>query len=153
MLGLFFLRYASNRFDTITPQAIAEFEAAQHSRNSESLEEVYLRLCGYYLPDAARFDSLLQLSGEENCVKAVKDAMIAFEKANPDAGIELPKNDYEKIPDATLRKILREVARITVAQGDTFGKIYEYFLGKFALSEGQKGGGILYTNLRCKIDC
>lgn len=140
MLGLFFLRYASNRFDTITPQATAEYEATKDSRNAETLEEIYLRLCGYYLPEAARFNTLLSLSGEDNCIKAVKAAMEAFEQANPDAGIDLPKNDYEKIPDATLRKVLTEIARITVAEGDSFGKIYEYFLGKFALSEGQKGG-------------
>lgn len=140
MLGLFFLRYASIRFDAITPQVLAEFEATKNRRNAESLREIYLRLCGYYLPEAAHFDTLLNLSGEDNGVKAVKEAMRAFEEANPDAGIELPKNDYEKIPDATLRKVLREVSRITVAEGDTFGKIYEYFLGKFALSEGQKGG-------------
>lgn len=140
MLGLFFLRYASNRFDNLTTQVKAEFEATKESRNAETVEEIYMRLCGYYLPEAARFSTLLNLSGEENCIKAVKSAMEAFEQANPNAGIELPKNDYEKIPDATLRKVLVEVARITVAEGDKFGKIYEYFLGKFALSEGQKGG-------------
>ena len=140
MLGLFFLRYASNRFDALTPQVLAEYETTKNSRNVETIEEIYLRLCGYYLPEAARFDTLLNLSGEENCVKAVRSAMEAFEVANPDAGIELPQNDYEKIPGPTLRKVLVEVARITVAEGDTFGKIYEYFLGKFALSEGQKGG-------------
>ncbi|MPR37445.1 class I SAM-dependent DNA methyltransferase [Salmonirosea aquatica] len=140
MLGLFILRYASNRFNTITPQAVAENEASKNSRNTETIEETYLRLCGYYLPEASRFDTLLNLSGEENCVAAVKSAMDAFEQANPKAEIELPKNDYEKIPDATLREILREVAQIKVAEGDAFGKIYEYFLGKFALSEGQKGG-------------
>ncbi|QJD81539.1 type I restriction-modification system subunit M [Spirosoma rhododendri] len=140
MLGLFFLRYASNRFDRLTPQALVDYEATKDSRNAETIEAVYLRLCGYYLPEAARFDTLMNLSGEDNAIKAVKKAMEAFEQANPGAGIELPKNDYEKIPDATLRKILAEVARITMAEGDSFGKIYEYFLGKFALSEGQKGG-------------
>ncbi|RYC70017.1 type I restriction-modification system subunit M [Spirosoma sordidisoli] len=140
MLGLFFLRYASNRFDAITEKAVAEFEATKDSRNAETLEEIYFRLCGYYLPEAARFSTLLDLSGDDNAIQAVKEAMSAFEQANPEAGIELPKNDYEKIPDATLRRVLREVSRITVAEGDAFGKIYEYFLGKFALSEGQKGG-------------
>jgi len=66
--------------------------------------------------------------------------MDAFEKANPNADIVLPKNDYRKIPDKTLRDIIGEIATLTVAEGDVFGKIYEYFLGKFALSEGQKGG-------------
>jgi type I restriction enzyme M protein len=144
LLGLFFLRYASNRFDALAPVATAEFDAGQGRRNAESLEDIYLRLCGFYLPEAARFQTLIGLSGKDNAQQSVVDAMAAFEEANPkafgDTGIELPKNDYYKIPDPTLRGIITQISTLKVAEGDAFGKIYEYFLGKFALSEGQKGG-------------
>lgn len=140
LLGLFFLRYASNRFDSLSTQATAEFESNKDRRNAETLEEIYFRLCGFYLPQTARYQTLLDLSGEDNAQQSVIDAMDAFEEANPEADINLPKNDYRKIPDPTLRGVIAEIAAIKVAEGDVFGKIYEYFLGKFALSEGQKGG-------------
>lgn len=145
LLGLFFLRYASNRFNAVTPQAAQEFAAGQKRRNSETMEEVYKRLCGFYLPETARYETLLNLKGEDNAQQAVIDAMDAFEKANkdeanPGANITLPKNDYRKIPDAILRDILSTISEVKVSEGDGFGKIYEYFLGKFAISEGQKGG-------------
>jgi type I restriction enzyme M protein len=140
LLGLFFLRYASNRFNALTVQAEQEFEANKDSRNSETIEEVYKRLCGFYLPQAARYETLLNLTDADNIQQTVIDAMDAFEKENPLAGVTLPKNDYIKIPHKTLRDIINILSEIKVAEGDVFGKIYEYFLGKFALSEGQKGG-------------
>ncbi|MGH9852530.1 MAG: N-6 DNA methylase, partial [Blastocatellia bacterium] len=105
LLGLFFLRYASIRFNAIT-----------------------------------RYETLLKLTDADNAQQSVIDAMQAFEDENDSAGVTLPKNDYRKIPDPTLREIINKVSEVTVNEGDVFGKIYEYFLGKFALSEGQKGG-------------
>jgi type I restriction enzyme M protein len=88
---------------------------------------------------------LLKLTDADNIQQSVIDAMSAFEKANrdennPSTNITLPQNDYRKIPNPTLREIINKVSEVTVTEGDVFGKIYEYFLGKFALSEGQKGG-------------
>jgi type I restriction enzyme M protein len=144
LLGLFFLRYATNRFDALTAKAIAEFDAGKDRRNAETLEDIYFRLCGFYLPEAARFQTLMGLTEKENAQQSVIDAMDAFEEANDKAfgknKIELPDNDYRKIPDATLRGIISQISTINISEGDAFGKIYEYFLGKFALSEGQKGG-------------
>ena len=145
LLGLFFLRYASIRFNAVTPQAAREFEAGRNRRNSETIEEVYKRLCGFYLPEESRYETLLKLTDADNAQQSVIDAMSAFEAANrdennPSANITLPQNDYRKIPDKTLRDILNIISEVTVSEGDVFGKIYEYFLGKFALSEGQKGG-------------
>jgi type I restriction enzyme M protein len=140
LLGLFFLRYASNRFNAVTPQAAQEFAAGQNKRNSETIEEVYKRLCSFYLPKSARYETLLELKGSDNVQQAVIDAMTAFENENQSAGVTLPKNDYRKIPDAILRDIIGKISEVKVSEGDVFGKIYEYFLGKFALSEGQKGG-------------
>lgn len=145
LLGLFFLRYASIRFNAVAPQATLEFEAGRNRRNSETFKEVYKRMCGFYLPEKSRYETLLKLTEADKIQQSVIDAMSAFEKANrdesnPSANITLPQNDYRKIPDKTLRDILNIISDITVAEGDVFGKIYEYFLGKFALSEGQKGG-------------
>src|SRR6201988_5449292 len=56
LLSLFFLRYASNRFIALTKQAEREFEQQKDSRNSETLEDVYKRLAGFYLPSESRFE-------------------------------------------------------------------------------------------------
>jgi type I restriction enzyme M protein len=140
LLGLFFLRYASNRFNAMAAQAEQEFEAGKDSRNSEEIEEVYQRLCGFYLPPEARYENLLNLTDADNVQQAVIAAMTAFEEQNKSLEVSLPKNEYLKIPHKTLRDILNIVSEITFVEGDAFGKIYEYFLGKFALSEGAKGG-------------
>jgi type I restriction enzyme M protein len=147
LLGLFFLRYASNRFEAITPQAEKEFATGKSKRSAEALEDVYRRLCGFWLPEASRYETLLKLKDSDNVQKSVILAMELFENANGNSedasavdAITLPKNDYSKIPHATLRDIIGIVSEVSVAEGDAFGKIYEYFLGKFALSEGQKGG-------------
>ena len=145
LLGLFFLRYATNRYETMRPAAVAEWEAQQDDRNAEELEETLVRLIGFVVPEAAHYDrTLLQLKvGEVR--EGVIAAMEAFETAN-NAGvremsqIKLPGPDYRKMPPEVLRDLLGKVAEIRVTEGDVFGKIYEYFLGKFALSEGQKGG-------------
>jgi type I restriction enzyme M protein len=107
---------------------------------SKPIEDVYRGLCGFYLPEAARYETLLNLTDADNIQQAVIGAMTAFENENKDAGVKLPKNDYLKIPHKTLRDIIGIISGLEVAEGDVFGKIYEYFLGKFALSEGQKGG-------------
>jgi type I restriction enzyme M protein len=140
LLGLFFLRYASNRFNAVTGEAEREFEANKESRNSLTIEEIYKRLCSFYLPVEARYESLLNLNDAANVQQTVIEAMKAFEEENKSLVVSLPKNEYLKIPDKTLREILNILSEITAIEGDVFGKIYEYFLGKFALSEGQKGG-------------
>jgi type I restriction enzyme M protein len=140
LLGLFFLRYASNRFNALAEQAEQEFEANKESRNSETIEEVYKRLSGFYVPEAARYEVLLKLTDADKVREIVIAAMTAFEDENKLLDVSLPKNEYLKIPDNTLRDILGRVSEVTVVEGDAFGKIYEYFLGKFALNEGAKGG-------------
>jgi type I restriction enzyme M protein len=67
--------------------------------------------------------------------------MRAIEEHNPDLRDVLPKT-YGRLENATLTELLRLMNSIPMdIEGDAFGKIYEYFLGQFAMSEGQKGGG------------
>jgi type I restriction enzyme M protein len=146
ILGLFFLRYATNRFESLQPKVDAAF-AEQTGRNLLTREQLLAKLVGFQLPDTAHFDKALAgLSRDANVQEAVVAAMDAFEEANNvglAAGQEplrLPREAYRKIPDAVLADIIRTVGKVQAAEGDVFGQIYEYFLGKFALSEGQKGG-------------
>ena len=72
--------------------------------------------------------------------KAINRAMGGIEDYNPDLKGVLPK-DYSRVSDDILGELLRLLRTLPeVIEGDGFGLIYEYFLGKFALSEGRKGG-------------
>jgi type I restriction enzyme M protein len=95
-----------------------------------------------YLPDEARFSHLLTLAEGANLGKAIATAMTLVEEHNPELKGVLPRG-YNLLPNATLVELLRLLAPLDL-EGDAFGKVYEYFLGNFALKEGQKGG-VFYT--------
>jgi Type I restriction-modification system methyltransferase subunit len=69
--------------------------------------------------------------------------MAAVEQENEELKGVLPRS-YGKLPNDVLIELLRLMDSLGEIEGDAFGKIYEYFLGKFALAEGQKGG-VFYT--------
>lgn len=93
-----------------------------------------------YLPEKARYSYLLNLPEGKNIGEAVNDAMKLVEEENPELRDTLPKS-YTQFEDDMLIALLKTFSKIEVHNGgDIFGKIYEYFLGKFAMSEGQKGG-------------
>ena len=108
------------------------------------ISEIAIEKCGFYLPDAARYDYLLNLPEQEDTAKKIKEAMEAIERYKEDLQGILPKDEYVPLTrtDPTIpAQLLKHFSNIPPdATGDMFGKIYEYFLGKFALSEGQKGG-------------
>ncbi len=112
-------------------------------------EAIRIIKCGFYLPDNARYDKLLNLPEEENLALKIKEAMIEIEKYSPDLAGVLPKDDYYTINSSEDKSLLKKLLKnfkdipddISI---DIFGEIYEYFLGEFALSEGQ-GGGEFFT--------
>jgi len=135
VLGLIFLRYADHRF----VQAEKELKGKGSGRRSIGKED-YQAQGVMYLPPAARFSHLLALTEGDNIGKAINDAMKAVEADNEDLKGVLPKT-YTKIENSILVSLLKNFSQLDVdAEGDVFGKIYEYFLGNFAMAEGQKGG-------------
>jgi len=135
VLGLIFLRYADHRFT----QAEKELSGKGTGRRSIGKED-YQAKGVMFLPPTARFSHLLSLPEGDNIGKAINDAMKAIERENEDLKGVLPKN-YSKLGNETLVSLLKSFASIPVdAEGDIFGRIYEYFLGNFALTEGQDGG-------------
>ncbi len=134
VLGLIFLRYADERF----AQA-AEAVGSGSARRPTGPED-YQAIGALYLPEESRFEGLLDLPEDADIGKAINQAMGGIEVYNPDLQGVLPK-DYSRIPDDILGELLRLLRALPEAiEGDGFGLIYEYFLGKFAFSEGQKGG-------------
>jgi type I restriction enzyme M protein len=135
VLGLIFLRYADFKF------SIAEKELAGKGSGRRVVgKEDYQAKGVMYVPPQARFSKLLDLPEGENIGRAINEAMRTVEAENEDLKGVLPKT-YNKIENSTLVSLLKTFSQIAMdAEGDTFGKIYEYFLGNFARAEGQKGG-------------
>lgn len=144
VLGLIFLKFADNNYQRHEKTILAEYQQLQGTRREKPVSEIAIEQCGFYLPDHARYDYLLNLPEEKDIAKAIKAAMKAIEEYKPELEGVLPKDEYAALTrtDKTLPKqLLRTFADIPAdASGDLFGQIYEYFLGEFARSEGQKGG-------------
>ena len=141
VLGLIFLKFADNQYRHAEPEILAEHRRLQGGRRDKPLAEVAQEKCGFFLPEQARYDHLLHLPEQENIAKAIKSAMAAIEQYMPALEGVLPQDAYHSLDKTVLFDLLRSFADIPLdANGDVFGKIYEFFLGKFALSEGQKGG-------------
>ena len=135
VLGLIFLRFADSRFTAI------EHELAGKASGRREIGKADYQAKGVlYLPDQSRFSRLLLLKESDNLGKAINDAMAAIETENPQLKGVLPRT-YQELSNSTLVSLLRSVnAMLGDITGDGFGKVYEYFLGKFAIAEGAKGG-------------
>jgi type I restriction enzyme M protein len=93
-----------------------------------------------YVPDEARWSNLMRLPESENIGRAINDAMEAIMQVNNDLQGVLPKQ-YHRFDNDLLVSLMKALNfPLEGLDGDVFGKIYEYFLGNFAMSEGQKGG-------------
>lgn len=150
VLGLIFLKFADNKFRQQEAAIRQEYEKLQGTRREKSLEEIAIEKCGFFLQDYARYDYLLQLPEKENIAQAIRRAMASIEKSKPELLGVLPQEEYDRFTRSDKNKnipkdLLKLFSDIPVdAAGDVFGQIYEYFLGNFALSEGQ-GGGEFFT--------
>ena len=137
VLGLIFLRYADKRFSDLATILHTKGIPADEREPMDYQAEGVL-----YLPDKARFSHLLTLTEGANLGKAIATAMALVEEHNPELKGVLPRG-YNLLPNATLVELLRLLSPLDL-EGDAFGKVYEYFLGNFAMKEGQKGG-VFYT--------
>ena len=138
VLGLVFLRFVDHKFSNVAQ----EFQSSSGGggRQRPLSKDDYLSRNVVYLPEEARYSHLVNLPEGEDIGRAIGEAMAAIENENPDLRGVLPQ-DYSKLDSRTLSTLLRTFAEIPMdIEGDVFGKIYEYFLGKFAISEGQRGG-------------
>lgn len=139
VLGLIFLRYADHRFTEAEQEIGPIGRTKPGSRRSVSRID-YQKRGVMYLPEQARFSNLRKLPEGADLAQATIDAMKAIESDNDDLKDVLPKT-YKRLDNTTLIQLFRILGGIPMdIEGDAFGKIYEYFLGKFAIKEGQKGG-------------
>lgn len=148
ILGLIFLRYADFKFTL----AQKELEKASQKEPEKGTMDAYIprrkkvspsdyQSKGVlFLPEKAQYSYILNLPESENIGKALYEAMNAIEKENDDLKGVLDI-EYSEIEDSVLIALIKLFSEIDFQYNDDiFGKIYEYFLGKFAMSEGQRGG-------------
>ncbi|PHS45347.1 MAG: N-6 DNA methylase [Marinobacter sp.] len=144
VLGLIFLKFADNKYKRAEPDITKEFAELRGTRREKPISDIAIQKCGFYLPDHARYHYLLGLPEQEDLARKIKQAMEAIEEYKTELDGILPKDEYfalTRTSNTLLAELLKNFSNIPAdANGDIFGKIYEFFLGKFALSEGQKGG-------------
>lgn len=142
VLGLIFLKYISDAFDELHAKLVSQkSEGADPEDKNEYIAEKV-----FYVPKAARWTYLQGRATLPTIGKDVDDAMVAIEKVNPSLRGVLPKvYAQEKLDKATIGGLINKIGTTVLgtkkAQSkDLLGKVYEYFLGQFALAEGKKGG-------------
>ena len=144
VLGLIFLKFADNNYRKHEHEILEEYKKLKGTRREKPISEIAIEKCGFYLPDHARYNHLLSLPEQEDIANAIKKAMEAIAEYKPELQGVLPQDEYTRLirTDRTIpNQLLKNFADIPPdASGDMFGQIYEYFLGEFAKSEGQKGG-------------
>jgi len=145
VLGLIFLKYADFRF-TKQEKIFSDLSTKTSTKAGKSSSRRKIGKTDYqaagvmFLPPEARYSYLLNLPEGADIGKAINEAMEAIERENEDLKGVLPKT-YNRFKNNMLVELLKLMSSIPEdIEGDAFGKIYEYFLGKFAMAEGQHGG-------------
>jgi type I restriction enzyme M protein len=144
VLGLIFLKYISDAFQ----ERYAELKKDTYS-DPEDRDE-YVAENVFWVPRDARWEFLQGKAKQPTIGKLIDDAMLAIEKENPGLKGVLP-TDYARptLDKQRLGELIDLVGTIGLGDAqarskDILGRVYEYFLGKFASAEG-KGGGEFYT--------
>lgn len=145
VLGLIFLKYVSDAFEELH-QKLKEGKGNYEGANPEDPTE-YVAEKVFYVPPGARWSWLQGRAKQPTIGKDIDDAMDAIEKDNPQSlKSVLPKvYSQEKLDKASLGGLIDMISTTTLgtkeAQSkDILGRVFEYFLGQFALAEGKKGG-------------
>jgi type I restriction enzyme M protein len=140
VLGVIFLRHATNRYETAKRQ-IAEDQAAGRMPKRALVKQDFIKRRAMMLPQEAQYDELLKLPKGTNLGAALVEAMNAIERDFEPLLNQLPK-DYDKFENDVLEDLLRifDSDVLRTASGDVFGRIYEYFLMQFAIQGAQDNG-------------
>jgi type I restriction enzyme M protein len=142
VLGLIFLRYADFKFIEAKERLEVEKKTMGERKLATFNERNWFHDKGVlYLKEEARFENLLHLPEGQDLSQALQDAMSCIEHENSSLKDVLPKN-FNRIEKELLVALMKIFSKMKIedVKGDAFGKIYEYFLGKFAGAEGQRGG-------------
>jgi Type I restriction-modification system methyltransferase subunit len=142
VLGLIFLKYISDAFEEMHEKLISEVEEGADPEDPEE----YLAENVFWVPPEARWNHLERSAKQPTIGKIVDEAMTAIERDNNTLKGVLPKNyAREGLDKQRLGELIDLVGTIGLGDKesrskDVLGRVYEYFLGRFADAEGKRGG-------------
>lgn len=141
VLGLIFLRHAYNRFQKVKVEVEKTLPSHPQRGKRPLTKKDFEEQNSMFLPDKAQFDYLVSLPESADIGEAIDNAMKLIEDEYDNLKGVLPKN-FSIFSKDLLRELLRIFNKevLQKAEGDLFGKIYEYFLNKFAMTGAQEGG-------------
>lgn len=144
VLSLIFLKYANDRFEERRNELIADGKAAFIDQavfyNAKNV---------FYIEEQSRWSFIMENAKQNDIAIKIDKALSAIEDSNPTLKGALPSNYYSGLglDRAKLAALLDEINKIDTLkdpENDLIGRVYEYFLAKFAIAEG-KGKGEYYT--------
>ena len=141
VLGLIFLRHAYNRFQKVKLEVEKNLPVHPQRGRRALTKQDFEEQNSMFLPEKSQFDYLVSLPESADIGEAIDNAMKLIEDEYDNLKGVLPKN-FSIFSKDLLRELLRIFNKevLQKAEGDLFGKIYEYFLGKFAMTGAQEGG-------------
>lgn len=142
VLGLIFLKYISDKFETKYNELVKEGEGFEEDRDEYTYENIF------WVPVESRWGYIKDHAKDVKIGQMIDDAMIHIEKENPSlTGVLDKRYARPEIDKRRLGELIDLISTIKLhgnGEKDLLGRVYEYFLGKFASAEG-KGGGEFYT--------
>ncbi len=144
VLGLIFLKFASDKFEERRIELINDGK-----EQYIDMVEFYTMKNVFYLPEISRWSYLKNNAKQPDIAIKIDTALFTVEKNNPALKGALPDNYYSRLnldvsKLASLLDTINNIDTLRDKQTDIVGRVYEYFLSKFALAEG-KGKGEFYT--------
>ena len=144
VLGLFFLKFASDKFEDQRARIIAD----GMEKFADNIA-FYTKDNVFYLPPESRWSYIMENAKQDDIALKIDTALFTIEKTNPILKGALPDNYYSRLQIDTVKlaSLLDEINKIDTTkdkENDIIGRMYEYFLSKFAIAEG-KGKGEFYT--------
>lgn len=142
VLGLIFMKYISDKFETKYEELVEEGDGFEEDRDEYEAENIF------WVPKEARWGYLKDNAKDPKIGQIIDDAMILIEKENTTLkGVLDKRYARPEIDKRRLGELIDLISTIKLhknGEKDLLGRVYEYFLGQFASSEG-KGGGEFYT--------
>lgn len=146
VLGLIFLKFASDKFEIRRKELIEEGK-----EKYVEMKDFYAMKNVFYLEDISRWSYIIKNAKQNDISLKIDTALNTIEKNNPALKGALPDNYFsrlalDKTKLASLLDTINEIDTTKDEETDLIGRVYEYFLGKFALKESSgKGKGEFYT--------
>lgn len=144
VLSLIFLKFVSDKFEERKEELISDGK-----EKYVDITEFYTMKNVFYLPEESRWSYIMANSKQNDIALKIDTALSTIEKKNPSLKGALPDNYYSRLgmDVSKLSSLLDEINNIHTTKDeeqDIIGRVYEYFLSKFAIQEG-KGKGEFYT--------